>query len=77
MAASIHLTEGTNSTVEATPRVLDVVASLDRSTSLAEAVRATAGRLALSETETSQLLREVLDVARELLELGALEFHGK
>jgi methylase of polypeptide subunit release factors len=74
VAASIHLDEGTNSTVEATPRVLDVIASLDGNTGLGDVVQASADRLRLSEQETSQLRRDALEAARELLELGALEF---
>jgi methylase of polypeptide subunit release factors len=74
-AARIHLDEGTNSTVEATARALEIIASLDGSTSLGDVVQATADRLGLSEAETLKLRREALKVSRELLELGALGFH--
>jgi hypothetical protein len=75
VAAQVHLDEGTNSTVDATPRVLDVVASLDGSTRLGDLVQAAADRLELSDAQTSRLRHEVLDAVRELLELGALRFH--
>lgn len=74
-AARIHLAEGTNSTVEAAARALEIVASLDGDASLGDVVRVTAQRFELSENETSRLRREALKVTRELLELGALRFH--
>jgi methylase of polypeptide subunit release factors len=73
-AARIHLDEGTNSTVEASAPVVEIVASLDGSASLGDAVRTTADRLGLSKAETARLRREALKVSRELLELGALRF---
>jgi methylase of polypeptide subunit release factors len=73
-AARIQLAEGTNSSVEATARALEIVASLDGSAPLDDVVRATAGRLELSEDQASRLRREALKVSRELLELGALRF---
>jgi hypothetical protein len=76
VAASIALGEGTASSVETTPRALDVVASFDGSTTLGEAIQAAADRLGLSPTETTRLRRDALHLARELLELGALEFRA-
>lgn len=76
VAASIQLTEGTYSIVEATPRTLDVVASLDGGATLRDVVQDTADRLGLSEPETTRLGQEALDVAEELLELGALRFEN-
>jgi methylase of polypeptide subunit release factors len=74
VAASIQLAEGTSSSVDATPRTLDVVASLDGKATLEEAVHTSAARLGLSPAETTRLRRDALQLARELLELGALEF---
>jgi SAM-dependent methyltransferase len=74
VAASVQLAEGTNPTVEAPPRALEIVATLDGSERLGDVIQKSADRLQLSETQTSRLRREVLDVSRELLELGALKF---
>jgi protein-L-isoaspartate O-methyltransferase len=73
-AARIHLDQGTNSTVDATARALEIMTSLDGSAPLGDVVRSTADRLGLSQAETSRLRREALKVTRELLELGALRF---
>lgn len=73
--AFVHLDDGTNTTVEVDPDVLEIVVSLDGRVPLHEVVQAAADRLELSEAETSQLRRDALDVSRELLELGALRFH--
>lgn len=73
-SAYIQLAEGTNSTVEVTPRVLEIVSSLDGSAPLRDVIEAAAARLGLSQSQTTGLRREALDVSRELLELGALEF---
>ena len=72
--AGIYIPEGTNSTVEASPRALEIIASLDGQASLGEVVGATAKRLELSDPEAATLRREALEVSRELLELGALRF---
>jgi methylase of polypeptide subunit release factors len=73
VTAALTLDEGTHSRVEAPPRVLELVAALDGTSTLEERLRASADRLRLSDAETSRLRREVLDVCRELLELGVLE----
>jgi methylase of polypeptide subunit release factors len=72
--AYIHLDEGTNSSVETDPRVLDVVAALDGEAPLGEVVQSIADELNLSDDEVPRLRLESLNVARELLELGALQF---
>ena len=74
VAASLQVAEGTQSTVDASPRALELVAALDGTKRLGDLVQASAERLGLSESETSQLRREVLEACRELLELGALRF---
>ena len=74
-SAFVHLADGTNTTVEVDPDVLEILVSLDGRVPLHEVVQTAADRLELTEAETSQLRREALDVSRELLELGALRFH--
>jgi methylase of polypeptide subunit release factors len=71
--ARIQLTEGTSSELDVSPGVLDVVASLDGRGQLRDVIDGVADRLALSASERSQLERDALEAARELLELGALE----
>jgi len=73
VSAALELDEGMHSRVEAPPRVLELVAALDGTETLAERVQAAAARLGLGDAETSRLRREVLDVSTELLELGILE----
>jgi methylase of polypeptide subunit release factors len=72
--ASLELDEGTHTIVEGSPRTLELVAMLDGTARLGDVLQANADRLGLSETETSRLRRDLLDVCRELLELGALRF---
>jgi hypothetical protein len=76
LAGCVYLEEGTKASVEATTRALEIVASLDGRELLGDVVQASADRLHLSESQTSRLRRETLDVSRELLELGALRFHN-
>ena len=75
VAAEVEMSEGTNPTVEATTGTLEVVASLDGATRLADVVQAVAEKLGLSEKQTAELRHDSLTLMRELLELGALEFH--
>jgi methylase of polypeptide subunit release factors len=75
-AARLHLDEGTHPTVEAMPRALEIVASLDGTARLGDAVEAAVKRLELSGSEAARLRREALEVSRELLELGALRFQN-
>ena len=70
----LEIGEGTHSVVEVSRRVLELLESLDGNGTLGELVQATAVRLDLSAEERSRLEREVVKVARELLELGALSF---
>jgi hypothetical protein len=72
--ASLELDEGTHTIVEGSPRTLELVAMLDGTARLGDVLQANADRLGLSETETSRLRRDLLDVCHELLELGALRF---
>jgi hypothetical protein len=72
--AHIQLAEGTNTSVEVDPRVLDVIASLDGGTRLRDVVQATADRLGLSGGQAAKLQRDALHVSVELLELGGLRF---
>jgi methylase of polypeptide subunit release factors len=74
LTASLQLAEGTQTQVEASPRALEIVAALDGSAPLGERIGAAAQRLGLSEADEARLRREVVRVARELLELGALRF---
>src|SRR5439155_23068245 len=73
--ASLQIEEGTHTIVEGSPRALELVAKLDGSARLGDVLQASADRLRLSESEMSQLRRDLLDLVRELLELGALRFH--
>jgi methylase of polypeptide subunit release factors len=72
VAARICLDEGTNSVLEATPPALEIITSLDGSASLGDVVAAVAERCGLSESETSKLRREAIEISNDLLELGAL-----
>lgn len=73
--ASVSLVDGTSSVVETTPRALEVVAALDGGVRLRDAVRAAGRRLKGNEKE--RLEREALALARELVELGALEIRSR
>jgi methylase of polypeptide subunit release factors len=70
--ARIQLSEGTNSAVEVEPGVLDVLASLDGRTQLADVIRTVADGLGLSRNGLSRLERDAVRATQELLELGAL-----
>ena len=72
--ARIRLREGTSSVVEVEPGVLDVVGELDGGRPLRDVVGTVADRLDLSAPERAQLERDAVEVARDLLELGALVF---
>jgi methylase of polypeptide subunit release factors len=71
----VSLEHGTNSVLEATPPALEVVRALNGNASLGAVIDDVAERLELSQTETSKLRREALELSVELLELGALQFH--
>jgi len=73
--AEVELSEGTNPTVAASTHALDVVAALDGATRLADVVQGVADKLGLSEKQAAELREDSLGLMRELLELGALEFH--
>jgi methylase of polypeptide subunit release factors len=68
----IQLSEGTNLAVDVEPSVLDVVASLDGRTPLAQVVRTVGDRLGLDRGGLSRLERDAVRATHELLELGVL-----
>jgi hypothetical protein len=67
------LDEGTCSDWELSVEEADVLVALDGATTLDQAVARVARREELSKSETAELRRDVRDLARDLLELGALE----
>ncbi|HVA29809.1 MAG TPA: methyltransferase [Gaiellaceae bacterium] len=73
--AEVEMSDGTNPTVGASANALEVVAALDGGTKLADVVQGVAEKLGLSEKQTGELRHDALELMRELLELGALEFH--
>ena len=73
---SVELTEGTKHAVDASADAQEFVASIDSRMRLDEVIDTTADRLGLSEDEEEALREEALDLARELLELGALRFRS-
>jgi methylase of polypeptide subunit release factors len=72
--AWVHLTEGTNSSLEVAPEILEVLAVLEGARSLDAAVKAAAKRLGVTGDEAEKLRRGTVRACRALLELGALEF---
>lgn len=71
----ISLDEGTNSVLETSPHVLEIVKALNGNTTLGRTIDDVAERLGLSETERTKLRHDGLELAEELLELGALQIH--
>jgi len=67
------LDEGTCTDWELTVEEADVLVALDGATTLDQAVARVARREELSKSEAAELRRDVRDLARDLLELGALE----
>ena len=67
------LDEGTCSDWELTVEEADVLVALDGATTLDQAVARVARREELSKSEAAELRRDVRDLARDLLETGALE----
>ena len=67
------LDEGTCSDWELTVEQADVLVALDGATTLDQAVARVARREELSKSEAAELRRDVRDLARDLLETGALE----
>jgi len=68
------LDEGTCSDWELSVEQADVLVALDGATTLDQAVARVARREELSKNEAAELRRGVRDLARDLLETGALEF---
>jgi methylase of polypeptide subunit release factors len=66
------LATGTSSAVETTPDALEVLGLLDGETPLEDVVDEVAGLHELDDDELREFRRDVLDLCRELLELGAL-----
>jgi hypothetical protein len=75
--AWVHLTEGTNSSLEVVPGILEVLAALDGARSLDAAVKSAAKRLGVTGDREEKLRRGAVRACRALLELGALEFSAK
>lgn len=67
------LDEGTCTDWELTVEEADVLVALDGATTLDQAVARVARREDLSKSETAELRRDIRDLARDLLEVGALE----
>jgi methylase of polypeptide subunit release factors len=67
------LDEGTCADWELSVEEADVLVALDGMTTLDQAVARVARREELSKSETAELRRDVRDLARDLLETGALE----
>ena len=72
----VDLGEGTKHAVETTYEALEVIASLDSRLSLREVIDDAADNLELDDGERTRLRRDAVDVARELLELGALQLES-
>ena len=72
-AATVVLHEGTMPEVEVNPETADVIALLDGSITLGRAIDRTIKQLELTRRSSSELRREAVDAARELLELGFVE----
>jgi methylase of polypeptide subunit release factors len=70
--ATIALREGTCDVLEASSEVLDVIAALDGETTLGRAIEGVTNRLHLDKAELVQVRRQSVQIAQELLELGAL-----
>ena len=72
--ALVQIAEGMHLGVETQPRLLEVVGALDGERSLGEVIDAATGRLGVTGPEAKRLGRDAVELARELLELGALRF---
>jgi len=72
-STSLVLDEGTCFDWELTVDEADVLVALDGATTLDQAVARVARREELSKSETAELRRDVRELARDLLETGALE----
>ncbi len=72
--ALVQLAEGMHLGVETEPLLLDVVGALDGTSALRAVVESVAEHRRLSASDTKRLRRSSVDLARELLELGALRF---
>ena len=72
-AATVVLHEGTMPEVEVNPETADVLALLNGNVTLGRAIERTSKHLELTRRSASELRREALDAARELLELGFVE----
>jgi methylase of polypeptide subunit release factors len=72
-AATVVLHEGTMPEVEVNPETADVLALLNGSVLLGRAIERTIKQLELTRRSASELRREALEAARELVELGFVE----
>jgi methylase of polypeptide subunit release factors len=74
MGATVQLDEGTQPSVDVSSDMIEVVAVLDGAKRYGEVIESVASSLDFTPAETQKLRHEALEVARELLELGALCF---
>jgi methylase of polypeptide subunit release factors len=72
-AATVLLHEGTMPELEVNPETADVIGLLDGSVTLGRAIERTSKQLELTRRSASELRREAVDAARELIELGFVE----
>ena len=72
--AVLSLAEGTKSTVETSAGAVEVIGKLDGTATLDTAVQTIARDRGLDDTDALKLRRDAVQLARELLELGALTF---
>jgi methylase of polypeptide subunit release factors len=70
----VQIAEGMNLSVEAQPRLLEIVAALDGTASLGAVIDTAVAELGLTGAHAKRFRREALDLVRELLELGAAHF---
>jgi methylase of polypeptide subunit release factors len=74
VGATVQLDEGTQPSVDVSSDMIEVVAVLDGANRYGEVIESVASSLDFTPAETQKLRHEALEVARELLELGALCF---
>jgi methylase of polypeptide subunit release factors len=77
LPAVVSLSEGTKSTVETNAGAVEVIGRLDGTATLDTAVQTVARDRGLSDTNALKLRRDAVQLARELLELGAMTFTSR
>ena len=73
-AATVNLDEGTHPSLDVSSDMIEVLAALDGAQRYGDVIESVASSLDFTPAETQKLRREALEVAGELLELGALCF---